>query len=415
MTHRLAVHGHFYSHASLLAVRDEQALIGDAAKGAVGQLPEGIFGDIRGGTAVIHTCGVELDRAAGGVVIRIRGDTGFLKLTRGGSGGDDEDTVGGGALNAVGGGAMELQLLTGALGQEGGGSAAVAVEGPDTAEGDHELRHLVAVEAPGEGLLAALVHDDDDGAVCLDAHEGTGSGRLGISDGVYIFAVLHQGIELNGDQLLLPARNAVVEPAHLGLGHIGRAGNTVLLVEVDDKTGGGTPQGALAVGVFHAVHDQGAQGLTDQLGVFFIVGLVIPVQRNVRSGDYVAVAVLLCILDLLGHDLNLILFVFQTLRHFIGTGHDLGVRVMGIHLHHVAHLAVGAVLFSQNDLRLGDTGSQLPVTLGDHFQIVALVLRILNGKCGQGNCADEHKYAQKRGGQLCQKCFFHNPAPFLHL
>ena len=307
---------------------------------------------------------------------------------------------------------MQLQLLAGALGQEGGGAAAVAVEGPDTAEGDHELRHLVAVEAAGEGLLAALVHDDDDGAVCLDAHEGTGSGRLGISDGVYIFAVLHQGIELNGDQLLLPARDAVVEPAHLGLGHIGRAGNTVLLVEVDDKTGGGTPQGALAVGVFHAVHDQGAQGLTDQLGVFLIVGLVIPVQRNVRSGDYVAVAVLLGILDLLGHDLNLVLFVFQALRHFIGTGHDLGVRVMGIHLHHVAYLSLRAVLFSQNDLRLGNAGSQLPVPLGDHFQIVALVLRILNSHRGHRSDAHEHEHTQEQRDQLGRECFFHVLSPF---
>ena len=411
-THRLAVHGHFYSHAPLLAVRYEQARIAETAKGTVGQFPEGIGGNIRGGPAVIHACGAELNRAAGGIVIGIRGNTGFLKLSCRGCGGDDENAVGGGALRAVRGRAVQLQLLAGALGQEGGGSAAVAVEGPDTAEGDHELRHLIAVEAAGEGLLAALVHDDDDGAVCLDAHEGTGSGRLGIIDGVYIFAVLHQGIELNGDQLLLPARNAVVEPAHLGLGHVGRAGNAVLLIEVDDKTGGGPPQGALAVGVFHAVHNQSAQGLTDQLGVFFVILLVVPVQRNVRSGDHVAVAVLLGILDLLGHDLNLVLFVFQTLRHFIGAGHDLGVGVMGIHLHYVAYLAVGAVLLGQNDLGFSNTGSQLPVPFGDQLEVVTLVLCVLDSECCHRGYAYEHERTQEQRDQLGRECFFHGLSPF---
>ena len=411
-THRLAVHGHLHRDASLLAIRDKQTLVGDAAEGAVGQPPYGIRGDIGRSTAVIHAGSVELNRAAGGIVIGIRGNTGFLKLSCRGCGGDDENAVGGGALRAVRGRAMELHLLAGTLGQEGGGSAAVAVEGPDTAEGDHELRHLVAVEAPGEGLLATLVHDDNDGAVLLDAHEGTGSGRLGISDGVYIFAVLHQGIELNGDQLLLPARNSVVEPAHLGLGHIGRAGNAVLLIEVDDKTGGGTPQGALAVGVFHAVHNQSAQGLTDQLGVFFVILLVVPVQRNVRSGDYVAVAVLLGILDLLGHDLNLILFVFQTLRHFIGTGHDLGVGVMGIHFHHVAHLAVGAVLLGQNDLGFSNTGSQLPVPFGDQLEVVTLVLCVLDSECYHRGYAYEHERTQEQRDQFGRECFFHGLSPF---
>ena len=331
---------------------------------------------------MIHARGAELNRAAGGVVIGIRGDLRLPKLPRGGGGGDDEDTVGGGTLGTVGGRAVQLQLLAGALGQEGGGSSAVAVEGPDTAEGDHELRHLVAVEAAGEGLLAAFVHHDDDSAVRLDTHEGTGSGGLGIMDGVYIPAVFDKRIELNGDQLLLPSRDTVVEPAHLGLGHMGRAGNAVLLIEVDDKTGSGPPQGSLTVGVFHAVHNQSAQGLTDQLGVLSVIILVVPVQRNVCSGNHVAVAVLLGVLDLLGHDLNLVLFVFQTLRHFIGAGHDLGVGVMGIHLHHVAHLALRAILSGQNDLGFSNTGSQLPVSLGDHFEIVILVLRILNGKHG---------------------------------
>ena len=116
--------------------------------------------------------------------------------------------------------------------------------------------------------------------------------------------------------------------------------------------------------------------------MFFVILLVVPVQRNVRSGDYVAVAVLLGILDLLGHDLNLVLFVFQALRHFIGTGHDLGVGVMGIHLHHVAYLALRTVLLGQNDLGFGNARSQLPVSLGDQLEVVALVLRILNGKHG---------------------------------
>ena len=414
-TNHLAVHGHLHRYGSLLAVGEEQALLGDAAEGAVGQPPDGICGDIGGGTAVIHAGGVELDRAAGGVVIGIGGNTGFLKLTRGGSGGDDEDTVGGGALNAVGGGAMERQLLTGALGQEGGGSAAVTVHGLHTTEGDHELRHLVAVEAPGEGLLTALVHDGDDGSVRLDAQHGAGSGRLGVIDDMLIFPVLDQEMEAGGDQLLFPARNGVVGLPHLGLGDMGRTGYTVLLVKIDHQAGIGTEEAVLAVSEILAVHDERAQRLADQLGMLRVVIDIIPMQGCIHGGDHVAVAVLLGVLGLLGHDLGAVIPRLDAFRHALVAGQNLGVRVIGIHLHHVAHLPLRAVLFSQNDLRLGDTGSQLPVSLGDHFEIVTPVLRILNGKCGQGNCADEHKYAQKRGGHLCQKCFFHNPAPFLHL
>ena len=52
---------------------------------------------------------------------------------------------------------------------------------------------------------------------------------------------------------------------------------------------------------------------------------------------------------------------------------------MGIHLHHVAYLALRAVLLGQNDLGFGNARSQLPVSLGDQLEVVALVLRILNG------------------------------------
>ena len=303
---------------------------------------------------------------------------------------------------------MQRQLLTGTLGQEGRGSAAVTVHGLHATEGDHELRHLVAVEAAGKGLLTALVHDGDDGAVRLDTQHGAGSGRLGVVDDVLILPVLDQKMKAGRDQLLLPARNGVVGLPHLGLGDVRRTGLSVLLVKIDHKAGIGAKKAVLAVSVVIAVHDQRTQGLADQLGMLLIVIDIIPVQSRIHGGDYVAVAVLLGILDLLGHDLGLIFPALEAFLHFICTGHDLGVGVIGIHLHHVTHLTVRAVLAAQNDFGLGNTWSQLPVSLRDQRQVMILIFRVRNGKRAYGSNAYEYEQAQKYRDDF----MFHLCSPF---
>ena len=375
----LAVHEKLHGNGAFLTARHEYA-VGYSTHGGIRQLPDRVGGNIRGHTIQIHALGVEADGTAGGIVIGVCRNVSLDKLTLSGRGRNDQNTVRGGTLHAVGGRAVHLQLLAGTLGQEGGGSAAVAVDRLYATQGDHEFRHLVTVETAGEGLLAALVHNDDDGSVCFDTQNGAGSSRFGIIDDVLVDAVFDQEMEAGGNKLFFPSCNGIIGLAHLGLGNMGRTGLAVLFVKVDHKTSVGPEIAVLAVSVVLTVHDQRAERLADQLGMLLIVIGIVPMQCRIHGRDHVAVAVLLGVLGLLGHDLSGIILVIQPLFHLMVTGHDFGVGVIGIHLYHMAYLTLRAVLLGQNDFGFGNARSQIPIALGDHFQIVAIFLGVLNGK-----------------------------------
>ena len=236
LTDDLAVNDHLSGDVAQLTVGHEQT-VSDGTEGRVGQLPDSVLGDVCGGTDQVSTNSGELDRAAGGEVILLGSDVSLLKFTGCGRGGNDQDTVSGLTLCAVGGTAVDIQLLTGTLGQESGGSAAVTVHGVHATQRQHELCHLVVVEACGVGRLTTVVHDHNEGTVGLDTHKGTGRGIAGVVLGVLVLTVLDQEAKVSGNNLLLPAGDGVLGGADQHLGHIGGTGNTVLLVKVDDETG----------------------------------------------------------------------------------------------------------------------------------------------------------------------------------
>ena len=397
LTDNLTVDDQLSGDVAHLTVGHEQT-VSDGTEGCVGQLPGSIGRDVRRSTDQIGTDGGELDGATGGEVILLGGDVCLLKLTGCGRGGDDQNTVSGITLCAVGGTAVDLQLLTGTLGQESGGSAAVTVHGVHAAQRQHELCHLVAVEACGVGSLTTVVHDHNEGTVGLDTHKGTGCGIAGVVLGVLVLAVLDQEAKVSGNDLLLPAGDGILGGANQHLGHIGGTGDAVLLVEVDDETGLGACGLTLAVLVQLAVQNEVAERLTNQLGMSLVVSAVVPAQSDVHSGDNVAVAVCLGIRSLLRHDLNTV--VAGSGNHSLRAGNDLGVGVVEINLHNVGHLSVSAGRVVQHDLRLDNTGSELPVLLGDELVVVISALVIIVIGCSKSihrDHADQHEgYQQHR-------------------
>ena len=169
------------------------------------KLPGGVLGDLRLGTDKVSTQSAEGHGAAGGVVVIFNSDVCTGKYTVCGGSRYYQNAMGGGALCTVGGRAVDLDLLTGALGQECGRTAAVTVDSLYTAQLDHQFGHLVAVKACGIGRLTTVVHDHDYVAVGLDADEGTGRGIAGMVLRILVHAVLHQETEVCGDYLLFPA------------------------------------------------------------------------------------------------------------------------------------------------------------------------------------------------------------------
>ena len=173
LTHDLTVVEHLSSHRAQCAVGHEHAVL-NGTHAVIGQSPGHVSGNLCLVTYGVGTHGVELHGAAGGVVVILGVQRRAGELAVSGSGGDDQNGVGGGTLAAVGQRAVDLEVLTGTLGHELGGSAAVAVRGYDTTHLDHVVGHLVVVEAGGIGRLTAVNHGDDQRTVGLDTHEGAG-------------------------------------------------------------------------------------------------------------------------------------------------------------------------------------------------------------------------------------------------
>ena len=352
-----------------LAVGNEDTIL-DGTHGGISQLPSSISRNLSCGTNQVSTQSREGHSAAGGVVLVLSSDGSAGKLTVCRSRGDNQDTVGGGALSAVGGHTIDLQVFTGTLGQECGRTAAVTVDSLNTAQAQHELSHFIAVETSRVRRLAAVIHDHDDAAVGLDAHKGTGCGIRGVVCGILVLTVLYQEAEVGRNNLLFPTGNRRRSGANLGLGNVSGTGFAVLLIEVDDQDSLCASGLALAVGVHLAIQNQVAQRLTHQFGMLDIVGRVIPAQRQVHGSDHVAVTISFGVGSLLGHDLNLVVLCLQALSHSVGTGDNLDIRIVRVDLHHVGHLTVGTCGAVQDDLGFGDTGSQNIVGLADYLVVI---------------------------------------------
>ena len=196
---------------------------------------------------------------------------------------------------------------------------------------------------------------------------------------VLVLTVLNKETEVCGDNLLLPTCYSRRGSSDLGLRHISRSCNAVLLVKVDNETGLCTTGLALAVLIYLAVKNHITEGLTYEFGMIYIICSGIPVKADIHSCNYVTVAVSFGISCLLGHYFYTV--VTWCRNHALITGNNLCVGVININLYYVSNLTVCTGSIVQYDLGLGDTGRKIIIIFRDEFVVIIFSFLIIN--CGK--------------------------------
>ena len=341
----------------------------DDAHTVIGQSPGHVGRDLGLITDGIGANSVELNRGTGRIVVIIgaQGRTG--KLTVSGSRRNNQNGVGGGTLAAVGQRAVDLEILTGALGHELGGAAAVAVCRDHATQLNHVVSHFVLIEAGRVGGLTAVADHDHKGTVALDAHEGAGlkaggvvlASRIHVLTNTVAVGILDQEGKVHRNNLLFPTGDGILGGADGDTGHIVGSGLAVPLVSVDDDAAASAVGLTAAVDEHLAVQDHIAQRLSDQVRVRGVVCVVVPAQRAVGGGYDVTVAISLGISGVGRHRLDTV--VTGSGNHLLVTGDDLSIGIVQINLQNVGHLTKGADFVVQDNLGFLNTGSQLPISL----------------------------------------------------
>ena len=388
-------------HVAQGAVGSEDA-VGNGAEAVVRQGPGRVGRHIHGVAVGVDGVGAEAVAGAGGKVIVAADNVHVVQLARGTHVGGDEDAVDGGTLCAVAGDAAHgVDGLAGALRHEGGGAAAVAVDSPLAAQGKHGLAQLVVVEAHGVVGAAAVVHDDHEGAILLDAEHGTGgSGTGALLGAADELTVLDGKVKVGGDGLPAVFRDAVGVVVEL-------AGDRAGVGILDDGKEGLRVVGAL--GEVHAVVDQEVDGGVGVIG-----------QRGVHGADDVVAQNVLIIPDGLGDAGDLPVVDVRKVRvDAVIAGDDGNVGVGGIHLDDVHHLAAIAGGVVDDHLGFsGRAGNQRVLFPGDHVVIVVgaeadrfrRVVR--HGESSHGHRAQKHDGAQKQRYQFGCASTFHVYTPY---
>ena len=299
LAHNFFVPDHLGGSCTDLAIGSKYTIF-NSAHGGISHLPDNVGRDLSGGADQIGAQSAEFHRTAGGIVVVFSGDLSTDKLSCGRSGGDDQNTVGSRTLGTIRGRAVQLQFLSGPLGQEGGRTSAVTVDSLNTTQRQHKLAHLIVGKACRIRRLAAIVHNHDDGPVGLDAHEG--AGRTVCSIVIFaalVYTILDQETKVCRNDLLLPAGDGRGSGTNLGLGNIRGASNAIFLVEVDDQTSLSSTGLPGAVFIIRPVHDQVAQRLANKLRILGIVVRIVPAQAQIHSRNHVSIAIGLCVRSLL--------------------------------------------------------------------------------------------------------------------
>ncbi len=356
-------------HIAPLAAGNESALF-DGAEAIIGQGPGGVGGHIHGVAVGIDGLGAEGVDGPGGEDIVFGLDVDVIQNAGGRHIGSHEDAVGGGALGAVTGhGAHGVGFLTHTLGQEGGGTAAVAVGGPLAAQSQHGFALLIAAEAHGVVGATAVVHDKDQGAVLLDAHHGAGGiVAAPLLRGVHQLAVLdHHG---EGNTHRVEQHSLCQVLLELGLVEcLDVAGDIALPIPEHIQDGGGGIQHGTACGhLLTEVAD--ALAVVDQNAGR--IGAV--VQVGVHAADDVVAQLVFIISGHLGQLLVcpvcFIIRVLGQLINLIVAGDDGNIRVGRVHLDHMEHLSAGAGGVVEHDFRLNRrAGDKDIVLLGNHVVV----------------------------------------------
>ena len=288
---RLAIH-QVDDHIAV-AQRRYNAVFGDGRPAFVADRPGRAFGQRHNVAAGADTGGSYLNGRTDGHVVVFRLQRSVIKRRGGGSGGSDEQRGGNGTRRTVGRTVDDGQFLIADLtGNEGGGAAAVQVDGVHTARFLHDVRDLQHAAAAGEGLLTTVKHHQDNLARGRNTNRGTRrtAGVVVAGRGNGNFAVLDQyGTEAADgflDQigtrvLLIPfSRRAQLGRAVPEDGKVAAAGARLVLDAVHDQQSAGVTVGhVIAAGI------GGHDGLK-VLDVFVALGIAVACLHAVRLVQY---------------------------------------------------------------------------------------------------------------------------------
>ena len=372
--------------ADIASGRNEEAGFSDGTGEGVLQLPgEALGGKVRRTAGSIHAGGRELHLAAGGVELVVGAQGGVVELAVLVRSGDQQQRAGDRALHAVRGAAADVEGRgTLPLGGQHGRAAAVQIDGGDHALGPQELGLIVEGHAHGIGVLTAVRHKRDNGAVRLQADGVPGRQVTGVG-AHQVLAVLQQE-EGAGDgfQHIRGVRSGLPDDKAAVLEH-GEVGFAPLLDDV-------------------ALHDEVAQGLR---------GLHVEVVA-VGDGQDVAAGGGLIGLGLVGglahgplHVLgNLLAFAGRCTRVVAGVGSLEGGLCAGFHRHHEAGDLGIAICGVQEDVRLRHTIRDGVVRLlHDHH--AAGRGHLVRRQRGEGGQRKGHAEGQDQGDQFSEaRCVY---------
>ena len=361
----LLLHSVLNRHLTQLAVGGEHAVLADGTVGGIRQRPDAALGHLPGVAQVAHRHRFQrVDGIGRDVFVLGQNDRAgelFLHLsTAAGALDSQEDGVQGGTLGTVrGGGAHHQTAVTRTAGDEGGGTAAVAVDRPNAAQRQHQLAHLVVGQTGGNSAVTAVTMDDHQRAVGLDAQHGAGGVRGGtLNAGGHQLAILDQPAEVgaHNEALLGGAVLAVVQ-------RIGSGAQITGAVIIDGQVGlAARVQVFLGVVLIHQhlvlKHEEA-------------VGLVVVIrQGDVHAADQLIAQRILVVPGGLGHFHGSPGTIIFGVKLVVGIVTGQHVHLGSVHGENVHFLTVGAGGIVQNDFGLSSAGNHGVLVFLDNDEVV---------------------------------------------
>ena len=383
LTHYLVIVNQLDLGHALLAGGHELAGL-DGTEGSVSHLPGSTLGNGSGSVSSVNTgCG-ELQGRAGSHVIIVSVQNSFVELAGSLDLGNQDHAVDGRTLGAVGGDRTHDVIdIAGALGHEGGGSAAVAVDCVHATQSQHHLTHLVVGKTTGGGGVTTVNLTEDQGTVSLDTDHGAGSvGRCTLNSFGLKYAVLNQPTEVSGNGSLLIAgqrgahgtklTTTVLVDGQVGLRALMNFRSAENHAVPNHVTIGSV--GVVSQGGIHSTDHVVAQGLIVSHGLGQLHSLpVLRLISNAFQGQIVGIQ----------------------LVNAVVTGENLDHLVGRVYLKGVNDLTVITVCVVEDHLYLGDAGGELIDLFGNFFKIVVGYCCVIIPRGGQsrdGHHGDTQQY-----------------------
>ena len=342
---------HLCSDRTGLAIGNKDAIC-NRTKGSVLQLPGHIFGNFSRTTCGVSTGCNEVYSRTGGNKLVLNFNGSMVKLTIGHCLGNHGNTSQSNSFRAIRETALNAKFTRAfALGDKGGRSATVAVDGIHTAEVKHHLRHFVVGETSGVRSHTAIHHHQHESTVRLDTNDGSRSSSIAagmVFLGIHINAILYQIAEANGLGHPLVAGQRLHGIAQLRFAilvnnKITAAGMSFARATIRTSIS--------VIGKHLAFVNKKAVGMAE-----------IPAQTYVHRTDNIFAKSFFNVCRLLRHFHTTpvcLVGIVNICRNILKRRHDRDIVVVGVNLNNVDNLSTVARIIIENNFRFNRAGSKV--------------------------------------------------------